>query len=267
MATFDVQLDDELHDGAQNQTLGACRSFESLSLGGVAAMVPQTHLPRKYRAPKPGEVSTYQGAGVVPVSRTPDGEARILLWQPQDGKKKGVRWYDFGGNKLDKNEYNSYCACRKFAKQTYGIFGCEVEMQGMPPEQISDHLAELYQGLCNLPLMLKASQEWAQMQMLNDTTRIFYNDVHEYHVYLLGVPYIPDNVLSKISCIVDGGKRVFKWQSTKDLKEAVLAPRLHTQSLQEQIESLDDDPWVRNAQGYGDGGVRSANGTFTAMAV
>ncbi|CAK0861878.1 unnamed protein product [Prorocentrum cordatum] len=27
------------------------------------------------------------------------GEVRILLWQPQSGKKKGVRWWDFGGRK------------------------------------------------------------------------------------------------------------------------------------------------------------------------
>lgn len=253
--------------GEEARILGACRSLESLSLGGVAAMAPHTQLPRKYRSALPGEKSTFQGAGVVPVSRMPNGEARILLWQPQSGKKKGVRWYDFGGTKLDKSEYTSYCACRKFAKQTYGIFGCNFEVQGMPPESIGEHLRELYQGLCNLPLMLKASQEWAQMQMLNDSARNFYNDVHEYHVYLLGVPYISADVLTRISGLVDGGKRNFRWLSKEDLKEAVLAPRLHTHSLMQQIENLADDEWVRPAQAYGAPQMRAANGTFTATAL
>lgn len=86
----------------------------------------------------------------------------MLLWQPQKGKKQGVRWYDFGGSKkqaeamgmdsgldlmkihenpimtiqgclqkslhllesLPHQEFASSCACRKFAKETYGLFGC-----------------------------------------------------------------------------------------------------------------------------------------------
>ena len=38
------------------------------------------------------------------------GKARVLLWQPQSGKKKGVRWYDFGGRKKVPEEFASTCA-------------------------------------------------------------------------------------------------------------------------------------------------------------
>jgi hypothetical protein len=242
-------------------------SLESLSLGGVAAIAPQSDLPKKYRKPRPGEVSTFQGAGIVPVCRLASGEVRVLLWQPQHGKKKGVRWYDFGGRKNSKQEFTSYCACRKFAKQTYGIFGCQINIIGASSEQVGEHLAELYQGLSNLPLMLRASQEWAQMQLLDDNSKVFYNDIHEYHIYMLNVPYVPADILGAVSEIVDGGKRVFKWLSKEDFAEEVLAPRLHSESFANQVMSLADDPWVRQGQAYGDQDIRSATGCFSATVV
>lgn len=248
--------------------LPLCRSMDGLSLGGVAAVAPQAQLQKKYRSARPGEVSTFRGAGVVPVCRMANGEVRALLWQPQKGRKKGVRWFDFGGKKLSKSEYTSYCACRKFAKQTYGIFGTNISISGVPPEKISDHLSELYQGLCNLPLMLKSSQEWAQMQLLDDTARIFYNDIHEYHVYLINAPYVPEEILGQVSQLVDGGKRVFKWLSREDLVaegEHVLAPRLHTENFASWTASLSEDTWVRHGQSYGDGEISSATGSFSTV--
>jgi len=250
-------------DGA----LVACRSLESLSLGGVAAMAPQTQLPRKYPKAKVGERSTYKGAGIVPVTRLPNGEARILLWQPQSGKKAGVRWYDFGGKKKNKDEFTTACACRKFAKETYGLFGCQIDIRGARPEKVGEHLLELYQGLCNLPLMLKSSQEWASSQMLGETPRIFYNDVHEYHAYLLGVPYVSADVLNKVSKIVDGGKRIFRWHSREDLEKEVLAPRLHTENFMLQIRELADDPWVRKSEAYDELLENTATGSFSAQVV
>merc|ERR1719199_832604 len=250
-----------------NTALLGSKSLESLSLGGVAAIAPQTDLPKKYRQARPGERSTYQGAGIVPVCRLATGEVRVLLWQPQKGRKQGVRWYDFGGKKNSKQEFTSYCACRKFAKQTYGIFGCQINITGVPAEKVGDHLAELYQGLSNLPLMLRASQEWAQMQLLDDNSKVFYNDIHEYHIYLLNVPYVPADILGAVSEIVDGGKRVFKWLSMDDFTregEHVLAPRLHTENFYMWIKALADDPWVRYGQAYGDSDVRSATGSFAA---
>merc|ERR1719324_1061900 len=243
------------------------KSLESLSLGGVAAIAPQTDLPKKYRKARQGEVSTYQGAGIVPVCRLATGEVRILLWQPQKGNKAGVRWFDFGGKKDSKQEFTSYCACRKFAKQTYGIFGCQINITGVEAENVGDHLAELYQGLSNLPLMLKASQEWAQMQLLDDSSKVFYNGIHEYHVYLLNVPYVPAEILGKVSQIVDGGKRVFKWFSIEDFADEVLASRLHSESFAGQVTALADDPWVRNGQAYGDGDIHTANSCFSSTVV
>lgn len=240
-----------------------CRALESLSLGGVAAMSPQTALPKKYKKPGVGEVSTYAGAGVVPVTRTVDGEARILLWQPQKGKKKGVRWYDFGGRKEPHSEYTSACACRKFAKQTYGIFGCQLELQG----EALQHLDELYQGLANLPLMLRSGQEWAKMQLLDDEPKMFYNDIHEYHAYLLCVPYVPAEILNRVSEIVDDGKRVFRWLNKADLDDEVLAPRLHTTAFQQQIANLQDDEWIKQPEAYGDGVLKRATGCFTGLVV
>eukprot|EP00747_Dinoflagellata_sp_TGD_P162761 gnl/TRDRNA2_/TRDRNA2_180727_c0_seq1.p1 gnl/TRDRNA2_/TRDRNA2_180727_c0~~gnl/TRDRNA2_/TRDRNA2_180727_c0_seq1.p1 ORF type:complete len:267 (-),score=58.60 gnl/TRDRNA2_/TRDRNA2_180727_c0_seq1:65-865(-) len=248
-------------------TMTAVRSFESLSLGGVAAMTPVVSLPKKYRSAKGGERSTYQGAGIVPVCRLANGEVRILLYQLQKGRKAGVRWWDFGGKKLDTSEFTSNCACRKFAKQTYGIFGCEIDMVGIKEHEVGAHLEELYQGLSNLPLMLKASQEWAQLQLLDDNAKIFYNDQHEYHVYMLQVPYIPADILGKVSRIVDDGKRVFKWLSKDDFAEEVLASRLHTENFASAVANLPEDPWVRHGQAYGDKDMRKANGRFSATVV
>jgi len=237
------------------------RALESLSLGGVAAMTPQTQLPKKYKKPEAGEVSTFAGAGVVPVTRTADGEARILLWQPQSGKKQGVRWFDFGGRKETAEEYTSACACRKFAKQTYGVFGCELDLQG----EAAQHLEELYQGLANLPLMLRSSQEWARMQMLHDEPKMFYNDIHEYHAYLLLVPYVPPEILNRVSELVDGGKRVFRWLSPAELEDEVLAPRLHTASFNKQLKDLQGDEWIKQPSTYGDGILKPATGNFVGM--
>ena len=41
--------------------MAVTKSLENLSLGGVAAVYPQAKMPKKYRIPKKGEVSTYQG--------------------------------------------------------------------------------------------------------------------------------------------------------------------------------------------------------------
>jgi len=251
----------EPENRAQETVMQVSRSLENLSLGGVAALNPKTALPKKYRAAQPGEISTFQGAGVIPVTRLASGEVRILLWQPHKGNKKGVRWFDFGGRKLSRAEFTSACACRKFAKQTYGVFGCQLDLD----EHAVEHLNELYQGLANLPLMLLASQEWAKLQMLDvEDTRIFYNDIHEYHAYMLCVPFVPEGLLTKISEIVDGGKRRFKWLSLEELQEEVLAPRLHTASLAKQLEHLDTDAWVRTCQAYGDGILGKATGCFSA---
>lgn len=240
-----------------------CRSLESLSLGGVAAMKPQTQLPKKYKTAGPGEVSTFSGAGIVPVARFANGEARMLLWQPQSGKKQGVRWHDFGGRKERQTEFTSSCACRKFAKQTYGVFGCELDISG----PADPHLEELYQGLANLPLMLRASQEWANLQLTDDTSRSFYNDVHEYHTFLLIVPYVSADILNKISELVDGGKRVFRWLSREDMEDEVLAPRLHMDNFDRTIQGMPDDVWIKHGQAYGDGVLRRATGRFSATVV
>mmetsp|Transcript_41484 Transcript_41484/g.95360 ORF Transcript_41484/g.95360 Transcript_41484/m.95360 type:complete len:263 (+) Transcript_41484:75-863(+) len=255
---------------SEDQTMLVGRVLENLSLGGVAGAIPQQQLPRRYKKATVGEVSTFAGAGLVPVCRGPNGEVRMLLWQPQAGKKKGVRWFDFGGRKLDKVEFTSNCACRKFAKQTYGVFGCTINVQGVPLEKAREHLSELYQGHCNLPLMLKASQEWAQLQLLDDNPKIFYNDVHEYHVYLINVPYVAPDILDQVSMHVDGGKRRFKWLSAADFKdegEHVLAPRLLTEPFQEWIKNLENDTWVRHGQAYGDKDVRRENGSYATVVI
>lgn len=239
-------------------------SLDSLSLGGVAAVAPKAKLPKRYRTPQDGEKSTYQGAGVVPATRLEDGLARILLWQPQSGAKQGVRWYDFGGSKETRAEYTSICAARKFAKQTYGIFGCNIEV---PADNASSHLRELYQGLCNLPLMMQTSREWAQLQLCNDNIRVFYNDIHEYHCYFLSVPHVEAEVLTEISKLVDGGKRVFRWFTADELKEEVVAPRLHTDTFSEHVAALNDDEEIRASQAYGDGGLRMNLGAFTGIDV
>lgn len=244
--------------------IGSVRSLENLSLGGVAAMCPQQQLPKKYRTPASGEVSTFQGAGIVPVTRMADGQAKVLLWQPQKGKKKGVRWYDFGGRKTSKEEFTSACACRKFAKETYGLFGCNVQMDG---EDTPGQLRELYQGLANLPLMLNASEEWAKLQMLDDEPRIFYNDIHEYHSYMLCVPFVPESVLNEVSGIVDGRKRVFRWMTVEEIGQEVLAPRLHTASFAKTLEGLQEDPWIKPCKSYGGNHVHVATGTFSAAVV
>jgi len=237
------------------------KSLENLSLGGVAAVYPQATMPKKYRTAVRGEVSTYQGAGVIPVTRLEDGKARVLMWQPQSGKKKGVRWYDFGGGKKAPEEFASACACRKFAKETYGLFGCALDLK----ESGTSMLRELYQGLANLPLMLKASEEWAHLQLLDDGPRIFFNDIHEYFLYMLCVPYIPEEVLNEVSKIVDNRKRVFRWMTVEELQEEVMAPRLHTASLALALENLEEDPFVLMGRTYGSVASNVATGSFSAV--
>jgi len=244
-------------------SLQGCQSLENLSLGGVAAIAPQKTSRPKYRHPKEGELSTYQGAGVIPLTRMPDGEVRILLWQPQKGKKTGVRWYDFGGQKKDKDEFASNCACRKLAKETYGLFGCSIAFDGVPVERIPEFLGELYQGLYNLPLMQDRSQAWAQIQLLENGPKVFYNDVREYHTYLLAVPFVSDEILNMVSQIVDGGKRIFRWLSQDDLREEVLAPRLHMHSLAQQLEDLPDDPWIYAQKVFQDRLPETATSSFS----
>lgn len=241
------------------------RMLQNLSLGNVAIMSPETQLPKKYRPAKAGEISTYQGAGVVPVCRLEDGQVAVLLCQLQKGKKKGVRWHDFGGRKLDKSEFTSNCACRKLAKHTHGLFGCQVSFRGISAEQVNDHITELYQGLANLPLMLRASEDWAKMQLLESDAKLFYNDLHEYHIYLMNVPYIPAEILGRVSSIVDGGKRVFGWLTPEDLEREALAPRLHTEAFVAQIQGLKDDPWVFPAVDYSHPSVRAATGGYTVQ--
>eukprot|EP00931_Biecheleriopsis_adriatica_P040466 TRINITY_DN23193_c0_g1_i2.p1 TRINITY_DN23193_c0_g1~~TRINITY_DN23193_c0_g1_i2.p1 ORF type:complete len:265 (+),score=59.62 TRINITY_DN23193_c0_g1_i2:75-869(+) len=250
-----------VNGGADESTMTAVRSLENLSLGGVAAMCPQTKLPKKYRTASAGETSTFQGAGVIPVTRLADGKARVLLWQPQKGKKKGVRWYDFGGRKSSTQEFTSACACRKFAKETYGLFGCQLELSG---DDTAAQLRELYQGLANLPLMLRASEEWAKLQLLEDDQRIFYNDIHEYHAYMLCVPHTPESILNEVSSIVDGRKRIFRWMTVEEIGQEVLAPRLHTASFAKALELLEDDPFVRVSKDYGAEPRHAPNGTFSA---
>ena len=39
----------------------------------------------------------------------------------------------------------------------------------------------------------EAMQEWAHLQLLDDGPRIFFNDIHEYFLYMLCVPYVPED--------------------------------------------------------------------------
>jgi len=245
---------------ATNASSMAYRSLHNLSLGGVAATYQQVVLPKKYRSTKPGEVSTYQGAGIVPVCRH-NGQAKILLHQPQKGKRAGVRWYDFGGKKKDKTEFTSHCACRKFAKQTYGLFGVDADFSD--PSTVAQ-LGELYHELANMPLMLKASEDWAQAQVLDDERKIFYNDQHEYHIYVINVPHIPDEILTEVSTMVDGGKRMFMWLSPEDFASEALAPRLHTDGLMKQIATLDSETFIKDGSRYNDGALCAATSSFQA---
>lgn len=36
-------------------------------------------------------------------------------------------------------------------------------------------------------------EEWAHLQLLDDGPRIFFNDTHEYFLYMLCVPYVPED--------------------------------------------------------------------------
>ena len=40
-------------------------------------------------------------------------------------------------------------------------------------------------------------EEWAHLQLLDDGARIFYNDIHEYFLYMLCVPYVPEVVRAR----------------------------------------------------------------------
>ena len=44
-----------------------------------------------------------------------------------------------------------------------------------------------------MPQQTAALQEWAHLQLLDDGPRLFYNDIHEYFLYMLCVPYVPED--------------------------------------------------------------------------
>jgi len=115
--------------------------------------------------------------------------------------------------------------------------------------------------------MLRSSEEWAKLQLLEDGSRIFYSDIHEYHAYMLNVPYVPESILNEVSAIVDGRKRIFRWMTVEDIRSEVLAPRLHIASLSKALDDLALDPWVRPTKAYGQGVVQAPTGSFSASVV
>ena len=46
---------------------------------------------------------------------------------------------------------------------------------------------------CSARVFPLACEEWAHLQLLDDGPRIFFNDIHEYFLYMLCVPYIPED--------------------------------------------------------------------------
>jgi hypothetical protein len=217
------------------------RTLAPLSLGGVAATIQPIVLPKKYRARQPGERSTYRGAGVLPLAIDPHnpGKVMLLLQQRTTGKLQGFRWMDCGGNKLSATEPATECAARKFAKQTYGLFGVDSTAW-----DVENPLGQLNEVLLNHKnhgpsLLLDAMQKWVSLQFLSqDPVRGFYNDQLEYHLFLVAVPYVSDALLNAASERVDKGKRIFRWLPLEQLGGEPLAPRLQINALLSAADHL-----------------------------
>jgi len=194
--------------------------------------------PKKYPAKKRGEVSFY-GAGILPVCQNPDpdspNECLLLSIRYMKGKKEENRWYDFGGKKFE-GEFPTRCACRHFAKKTYGMFGVEAPHLELSNSEVDD-LSELLhsptgQAPANLPLMIRSSEEWAKEQVEGDM--VFFHAEIQYFIYIVQVPYIRASLLDSVSKKIDG-KRRFQWFTCPEFCQEPLARRLHVDALINEV--------------------------------
>jgi 8-oxo-dGTP pyrophosphatase MutT (NUDIX family) len=212
------------------------RQLAPLSLGGVAATIQPIVLPKKYRARQAGERSSFQGAGVLPVAKDPNnpGKVLLLLQQRASGKSQGFRWMDCGGKKERPDEPATECAARKFAKQVYGLFAVDPKAWSGKSGEKSDALLKevLLRHEAQPSLLRKSMQDWISLQLFSqDPVRGFYHDQLEYHMFLVAVPYVDDQLLNTASELVDNGKRIFRWLPVEQLGNEPLAPRLQINAL------------------------------------
>lgn len=203
-------------------------------VGGTREQVKK--LPKRYPPMKRGEVS-FLGAGILPVCSpaASSGEFLLLSQRYLRGRKDPDRWYDFGGKK-EEGEFPTRCACRHFAKKTYGVFGVVAPHLGLPDSTVDD-ISELLQGPkgqapASLPLMIRSCEEWAKSQVGD---MVFFHAEQQYFVYVVQVPYIKASILDAASMRIDGEKRRFQWLTCPDFCQEPLARRLHVDALITQI--------------------------------
>jgi len=184
--------------------------------------------PKRYPALQRGEV-TFTGAGIVPLCMQND-VSYALVQKRLRGSKNPVLFYDFGGKKKPgKKENVSACACRHFAKQTYGLFGMDTDC--VTP----DDLTEVFHGkdgtVPALPLMMKTCEDWAMRQVIHGD-RVFMQSEQNYFFYVIEVPYVEPSLLNAASNVIDG-KREFHWIECDELFHRPIAGRLHVNSFQQ----------------------------------
>eukprot|EP00397_Hematodinium_sp_SG-2012_P048652 GEMP01055847.1.p1 GENE.GEMP01055847.1~~GEMP01055847.1.p1 ORF type:complete len:257 (+),score=49.31 GEMP01055847.1:58-828(+) len=215
-----------------------------------SAAKTRTDSPRRYKPKRPGEVSSYAGAGILPVCRY-KGQLYILVWQPQTGNRSPtVRWYDFGGKKASAVEYTISCATRKFAKQTYGVFGLEFDFRS--PE-IFENIQAIYSDECAMPLLLEGAQRWAKGQCTfsHENYPHFYNILEQYHMLVLPVPFVPAELLDEISATVDFGKRCFIWLTPEEFQmEAMVSRVSNFKGIHQTLKALSLDTSFCEEGGY-----------------
>eukprot|EP00397_Hematodinium_sp_SG-2012_P053535 GEMP01063988.1.p1 GENE.GEMP01063988.1~~GEMP01063988.1.p1 ORF type:complete len:262 (+),score=83.37 GEMP01063988.1:221-1006(+) len=208
---------------------------QMLSLGG-AASPKAPKWPKRYPAMKRGEVN-YAGAGLIPVC-VRDGVPYLLAQRRLKGKTDPTRWYDFGGKKQER-EFPSMCACRHFAKQTYGLFGLQAPHLD-EAEGAQEDLEELLHGSADhvpasLPLLVKTCEEWAKSHVAGEL--VFFHSEQNYFSYIIQVPYIKAALLDAAATTIDG-KRTFSWLTCDEFCSVPLAERLHVDALIQEVSTF-----------------------------
>ncbi|KAF4656677.1 hypothetical protein FOZ61_006745 [Perkinsus olseni] len=233
-----------------------------LSYGQVASTVKKLIPPKRYRPLGFGEVHSYSGAGILPISINPDDNEVLVLVQKLKGADDGMRlFYDFGGPKQGPQELPSVTASRQFAECTYGLFGFQPHRRsgvGAGPAYDNSLVDALFTpsetSESRLALSSASAQSWARerlvqlsgtedqgqaIQCTHVSSRTCEAVVNgPYICYLMPVHFIGAATLNYAAKLSEGAPRHFSWLPAKCITCFPIAARLSTRSLRSTLERL-----------------------------
>ncbi|KAF4730513.1 hypothetical protein FOZ63_006317, partial [Perkinsus olseni] len=233
-----------------------------LSYGQVASTVKKLIPPKRYHPLAFGEVLSYSGAGILPISINPDDNEVMVLAQKLEDGNDGMRlFYDFGGPKQGPQELPSVTASRHFAECTYGLFGFQPNRRSGVGAGIA-YDSTLVDALftpsetseSRLALSRASAQSWARERLVQlsgtedqgqaiQCTHVSSRTCEEvtngpYICYLMPVHFIHASTVNYAAKLSGGGSRHFSWLPAKCITCFPIAARLSTRSLRSTLERL-----------------------------